>query len=93
VTVEKNDGPFRLQPTSRKPVTKHGRAGIADVHPLWHNPCNPFLSRMHDNTNTQSKHPILVHSRFQERRMAVSTLIWAGFWTGVLLGGISVLMR
>ncbi|MGD1019525.1 MAG: hypothetical protein ABSA12_09420 [Verrucomicrobiia bacterium] len=42
---------------------------------------------------SQSKHQILVHSHFQERRMEVGTLMWAGFWTGILLGGISVLMR
>lgn len=48
---------------------------------------------MHDNTNTHSKHQILVHSRFEERRMEVGTLMWAGFWIGILLGGISVLMR
>jgi hypothetical protein len=48
---------------------------------------------MHDNINSQGKHQILVASRFQERRMEISTLMWAGFWTGILLGGISVLIR
>jgi hypothetical protein len=43
--------------------------------------------------NSHGNRQILVHSRFHERRMAVSTLMWAGFWTGILLGGISVLMR
>ncbi|MGO9527666.1 MAG: hypothetical protein ACLP0A_08875 [Verrucomicrobiia bacterium] len=43
--------------------------------------------------NSHGKHQILVHSRFQERRVEASTLMWAGFWTGILLGGISVLMR
>jgi hypothetical protein len=48
---------------------------------------------MYDNMNSQNKRQILVPSRFQERRMELSTLMWAGFWTGILLGGISVLMR
>jgi len=48
---------------------------------------------MHDNRNNHTKRQILVPSRFQERRMEVTTLMWAGFWTGILLGGISVLMR
>jgi hypothetical protein len=48
---------------------------------------------MHNNINSHSKRQILVPSQFQERRMAVTTLMWTGFWTGILLGGISVLMR
>jgi hypothetical protein len=48
---------------------------------------------MNNNRNSQTKRQILVPSQFQERRMEVSTLMWAGFWTGILLGGISVLVR
>jgi len=48
---------------------------------------------MHDNSKNQSKRQILVPSHFQERRMEIGTLMWVGFWTGIVLGGISVLMR
>jgi hypothetical protein len=48
---------------------------------------------MHNHTNSHSKRQVLVASRFQERHIEITTLMWAGFWTGVLLGGISVLMR
>ncbi len=72
---------------------QYGNTDISNGHCLWHNPCNPFYPRMHDNMNSHGKNQILVHSRFQERRVEVSTLMWAGFWTGILLGGISVLMR
>jgi hypothetical protein len=29
----------------------------------------------------------------EEPRLAVSTLMWAGFWTGVLLFGFALLVR
>jgi len=48
---------------------------------------------MHNNTISRNKQPILVPSRFQERRIELTTLAWAGFWTGILLGGITILMR
>jgi hypothetical protein len=48
---------------------------------------------MHDNIKRQTRPQILVASKFEERRMEIITLMWIGFWTGILLGGISVLMR
>ncbi|MGA2605800.1 MAG: hypothetical protein ABSG14_16405 [Verrucomicrobiia bacterium] len=48
---------------------------------------------MRDNIKCQARPHILVPSKFEQRQMEISTLMWAGFWTGILLGGISVFMR
>jgi len=47
---------------------------------------------MRDNTNNHGKPQILVVSKFEGRRMELITLMWMGFWTGILLGGITLLM-
>jgi hypothetical protein len=48
---------------------------------------------MHASTKRQTGPQILVPSKFGERRMEIITLMWIGFWMGILLGGISVLLR
>jgi len=60
------------------------------MHCFWHNPCNPFSTRRHD-MKSETKQPILVRSQFEEPRMELITLMWIGFFTGILLGGITVL--
>jgi hypothetical protein len=48
---------------------------------------------MQDDIKSQARPQILVVSKFHEPRMEVGTLMWIGFWMGILLGGISVLMH
>jgi len=48
---------------------------------------------MHASTKSQTRPQILVPSKFGERRMEIITLMWIGFWMGIVLGGISVLLH
>lgn len=83
----------RSQDVQLKTVTRCEHADTSSQAFLWHMPCNPCFLFMHDNTKRQTRPQILVASKFAERRMEIITLMWIGFWTGILLGGISVLMR
>jgi hypothetical protein len=46
-----------------------------------------------DATNTMNLKPEFTLKSQGEPRLTVWTLIWAGFWTGVLLCGFVLLMR
>jgi hypothetical protein len=46
-----------------------------------------------DATNTVNLKPEFTVKSRNEPRLTVWTLIWAGFWTGVLLCGFVMLMR
>jgi len=50
------------------------------------------MPRMREDTKSQNKHQVLVRSKFEERRMEIVTLMWIGFFIGILLGGITTLM-
>lgn len=43
--------------------------------------------------NTMSLEPEFTLKSREEPRLTVWTLIWAGFWTGVLISGFVLVMR
>lgn len=61
------------------------------THDFWHNPCNLFSTPMHD-MKSETKQPVLIRSQYGEQRMEIVTLMWVGFFTGILLGGVTILM-
>ncbi|HVM60801.1 MAG TPA: hypothetical protein VMV72_08040 [Verrucomicrobiae bacterium] len=41
---------------------------------------------------SETKQPVLIRSQYGEQRMEIVTLMWVGFFTGILLGGVTILM-